>query len=248
MKPWPKDSAKRTEYVDAVFRRVAPRYDLLTRLLSWGQDGRWKARILTLLPPASRGARVLDLATGTGAFPILMRRAGRSEPIFALDRSGAMLKLARAKCGALRDVHLIQADLNSPPVSGSTFDVVLMGYGLRYLDDLQGALRGIREILRPGGVLITLDFGLPERGWYRRLCLAYLFTFGTIWGIALHGKADTYWHIVESLRAFPGQRALLCLLEQSGFSPVTMIEDLGGISVTVQAERPAGAGARRRGA
>jgi demethylmenaquinone methyltransferase/2-methoxy-6-polyprenyl-1,4-benzoquinol methylase len=112
-----------------------------------------------------------------------------------------------------------------------------MGYGLRYLGDVPGALRQIRGTLRPGGLLVTLDFGLPEPGWYRSLCLGYLFVFGTIWGLALHGKADTYWHIVESLRAYPGQRALAGMLVDAGFGPVAILEDLGGISVTVHAER-----------
>jgi demethylmenaquinone methyltransferase / 2-methoxy-6-polyprenyl-1,4-benzoquinol methylase len=235
MKPWPKDSAKRTAYVDDVFRRVAPRYDLLTAVLSFGQDARWKSRILTLLPPLGGESRVLDLATGTGAFPLLLRQGGYRGTIVAVDRSAAMLHRARRKGAAPSGVHFVRGDLNALPIAVASFDAVLMGYGLRYLDDLPGTLRQIGKSLRPGGVLVTLDFGLPDLRWYRSLCLSYLFVFGTVWGLVLHGKVDTYWHIVESLRAFPGQRALSAMLVDAGFAPVTIIEELGGISVTAHA-------------
>jgi demethylmenaquinone methyltransferase/2-methoxy-6-polyprenyl-1,4-benzoquinol methylase len=247
LKPWPKDSGKRASYVDAVFRRVAPRYDLLTQLLSWGQDERWKERVVSLLPPPPDVRRVLDLATGTGAFPAMLHRHGYDAPVVALDRSSEMLTLARRKVAAPGRVSLVRADLNALPLRDGAFDVALMGYGLRYLDDLSAGLRAIGGCLRPGGVLVALDFGLPERSWYRRLCLGYLFLAGTILGWALHGRGDTYWHIVESLRAYPGQSAVADALARAGFDPVVLIEDLGGISVTVHAARGGAARNQARG-
>jgi ubiquinone/menaquinone biosynthesis methyltransferase len=237
LKEWPKDSAKRAAYVDAVFRRVAPRYDRLTRLLSWGQDGRWKEAVIGLLPAERRDARILDLATGTAAFPDLLRRAGRMETIVGIDRSQAMLSLARVKCAGMDRVYFARGDLNDLPVAPAAFDVILVGYGLRYIDDLRGAMAAAHGALRPGGVFISLDFGLPTSSWYRSLCLAYLFVFGTLWGLLLHGKVDTYWHIVESLRAYPGQAALERALESAGFAQIAVAEQLGGISVLARAEK-----------
>lgn len=245
IRPWPRDRAARRAYVDSVFRRVAPQYDRLTRLLSFGQDDRWKSTMVGLLPEGSGDVRVLDLATGTGAFPILLRRAGHRGAIFGVDRSRAMLRRAVAKCSADPRVRFVEADLNAPPFAPATFDVVLIGYGLRYLDDLSESMRAAHRMLRPGGVLLSLDFGLPPRRWYRALCLAYLFVFGTLWGILLHRKADTYWHIVESLEAYPGQEALARALLDAGFTNVAIAEQLGGISVLARAERaaePAAAG------
>ena len=240
LKEWPKDSAKRAAYVDAVFLRVAPRYDRLTRLLSFGQDGRWKEAVIDLLPPDARGARILDLATGTAAFPDLLRRAGYQGTILGLDRSQAMLARARAKCAALERVYFARGDLNAIPVGAAAFDVILVGYGLRYIGDLRDAMAAAHRALRPGGVFISLDFGLPASSWYRRLCLAYLFLFGTLWGLLLHGKLDTDWHIVESLRAYPGQRALESALAEAGFEQIAVAEQLGGISVLARAEKRAG--------
>jgi len=237
LKDWPKDSAKRAAYVDEVFLRVAPQYDRLTRLLSFGRDERWKEAVIELLPPGARQARVLDLATGTGAFPDLLRRAGFQGTILGLDRSQAMLARARAKCAAHERVYLARGDLNAIPVAAGTFDAILVGYGLRYIGDLRVAMVAAHRALRPGGVFISLDFGLPPSRWYRRLCLAYLFLFGTLWGLVLHGKLDTYWHIVESLRAYPGQRTLENALEEAGFARIAIVEQLGGISVLARAEK-----------
>jgi demethylmenaquinone methyltransferase/2-methoxy-6-polyprenyl-1,4-benzoquinol methylase len=131
----------------------------------------------------------------------------------------------------------VVGDLNSLPVAEESFDAVLMGYGLRYPVDLPATLAAIRRALRPGGVFLSLDFGLPENVWYRRLCLAYLLAAGTTWGALLHGRPDTYWHIVESLRAYPGQRALLRMLDEAGFTRSVVADRLGGIAVIAMGER-----------
>lgn len=239
LKEWPKDSAKRAAYVDEVFLHVAPRYDRLTRLLSWGQDKRWKSAVIGLLPPDAVRARILDLATGTAAFPDLLRRAGHQGTILGIDRSRAMLARAGVKCAGMERVYFVRGDLNAIPVAAAAFDVILIGYGLRYIGDLGGAMAAAHRALRPGGVLISLDFGLPASMWYRRLCLSYLFVFGTLWGLLLHRKFDTYWHIVESLSAYPGQGALERALEEAGFARIAIAEQLGGISVLARAEKAA---------
>lgn len=239
LRPWPTDGTARRAYADAVFGRIAPRYDLLTRLLSFGSDRRWKEELVGLLPTPRAGGRILDLATGTGELPLAARRAGRTETIVALDRNQAMLGRARAKgLGARGEgVVFVVGDLNSLPVAEGAFDAVLMGYGLRYPMDLKATLVAIRKSLRPGGVFLSLDFGLPENAWYRRFCLAYLLAAGTLWGALLHGRPGTYWHIVESLRAYPGQRALLAMLEEAGFARVLAADRLGGIAVIAMGER-----------
>ena len=235
LREWPRNPAERAAYVDFVFGSIAPKYDLVSKLLSSGQDRRWKARALNALPQNGSCQRLLDLATGTGAFPILLRHAGFTGKIVGLDRNRAMLALAGRKCGA--GVRLIQGDLSHLPFADASFDAITMGYGLRYVEDTRGMLGGIYRLLRPGGVFVCLDFGLPGNRWYRRLCLGYLLLFGTFWGLILHGRRETYWHIVESLRAYPGQRVLARWMEEAGFTDVGLMEQLGGISVIARGVR-----------
>jgi demethylmenaquinone methyltransferase/2-methoxy-6-polyprenyl-1,4-benzoquinol methylase len=235
LREWPRDPSERAAYVDRVFGVIAARYDLTTKLLSFGQERRWKLRALDALSPNGSGGRLLDLATGTGAFPILLREAGFAGSIVGLDRSPAMLALARRKCSA--EVRLIRGNLDHLPFADASFDTITLGYGLRYVGDMREALRGIFRLLRPKGVFVCLDFGLPARRWYRDACLGYLLLFGTLWGLILHGRRDTYWHIVESLRAYPGQRALGQLMGEVGFTDVRLREQLGGISVIARGRR-----------
>lgn len=241
LRPWPRDRSRRRAYVDDVFERVAPQYDRLTRLLSFGMDDRWKAGLLTLLRDEHRDGRVLDLATGTGAFPLLLRREGHRGPIVGADRSPAMLARARIKCRGA-DVRFVEADLNALPFAPEAFDVIVMGYGLRYLDDLPHAMAAVHRVLRPGGIFLTLDFGVPRNPIMRALCFSYLFVVGTLWGLLLHRRADTYWHIVESLEAYPGQDALVDALGRAGFEGILVAERIGGLSVVTSAERRVDAG------
>jgi demethylmenaquinone methyltransferase/2-methoxy-6-polyprenyl-1,4-benzoquinol methylase len=207
---------------------VAPRYDVLTRALSLGRDGRWKARLAAEARALGEGSRVLDLATGTAALPILLRRSGHRGAIVGLDRSADMLALARRKCSGMEDVRFLRGDLSRLPFADRSFDAVTIGYGLR----------DVFRLLRPSGRFLSLDFGLPGSASYRSLALGYLLVAGAFWGFALHGRPGTYTHIVESLRAYPGQRVLAALMNEAGFADVSFEEHLGGIAATIRARKP----------
>ncbi|MGE5180192.1 MAG: class I SAM-dependent methyltransferase [Bacteroidota bacterium] len=238
---WPLRRVARRVYVDGIFRRIAPRYDFLTRILSFGQDRRWKEAAIARLPaPRDRGV-ILDLATGTAELPLLARERGRPERIVAVDRSRSMLERGRAKAAAARaeGIQFVAGDLNAVPVAPSSFDAVLIGYGLRYPLDLRSALVEIHRSLRPGGVLVSLDFGIPRNAIARRVLFSYLLVMGTLWGLVLHGRPGTYWHIVESLRAYPGQQGLARLMEEVGFERVEVEERLLGSAAIVSGARPA---------
>ncbi len=237
IREWPRDPAERTRYVDSIFGTIAPRYDLLTRLLSFGQDRRWKAKILRHVPTGDDTTRRLDLATGTAALPLLFRGAWYRGTIIGLDRSRAMLREALRKGAGVEGVLLLAGDLNRLPFRERSIDVVTMAYGLRYVSDIREELAEIFRLIKPGGIVVCLDFGLPERTWYRKLCLGYLLAFGTLWGLLLHGRPGAYWHIVESLRAYPGQRAVAQLMEDVGFADVVVEHQLGGISVIIRGAR-----------
>jgi demethylmenaquinone methyltransferase/2-methoxy-6-polyprenyl-1,4-benzoquinol methylase len=232
---WPSGAAARSAYAERIFATVADRYDLFTRLLSFGADARWKRSVARAALDAS-GGRVLDLATGTGAIPEAVRRLGYAGSIVGLDRSGPMIlrgadRLVRAR------VTLARGDLNRLPLRAGSFDAITMGYGLRYIAELDPTLRELHDLLRPSGVLVSLDFGRPESAFLRAACHAYLLAAGSLWGLLLHGRPGTYLHIVESLRAYPGQGAVAEAMGRAGFVQVERRDLMGGIAALLTARR-----------
>ncbi len=246
LRDWPRDPAARDAYVDSIFGSIARRYDFFTRVLSFGQEARWKSRAAGAVIPALAerralaAGRLLDLASGTGAFPLLLRAGGFRGTIVGLDRSLPMLAIARRRCAGRvpGEIPLVLGDLNALPVREGSMDAITMGYGLRYLSSIRDTLSRLHRVLRPGGILVSLDFGLPSAPWFRRLAIGYLLAAGTLWGLLLHGRAGTYWHIVESLRAYPGQRAVAAWMREAGFTDVTLREELGGIAAILTARKP----------
>ena len=218
-------------YVRRLFATIADRYDFITIALSYGQDRRWKRRLLALarLHPDDR---VLDLACGTG--DLLFGAADRVRTAVGLDVTHRMLQLARAKRA---DALVVTADMLSLPFSDGSFTVVTTGYGLRNVPDLPAALPEIRRVLRPGGRLLSLDFNRPATPIVRGAYLAYLTIVGSAHGFALHRDPDTYRYIPESIRNYPGADGVARLLEDRGFSEVRAIRVLGGLMAIHTARR-----------
>jgi demethylmenaquinone methyltransferase/2-methoxy-6-polyprenyl-1,4-benzoquinol methylase len=198
-----------------MFHTVAPRYDLITRLFSYGMDMGWKQRAVKFagMPPAPR---VLDLACGTGDFSRLVAEACPGATTVAADLTHRMLKLARnAGVGAP-----VCADAMRLPFPDQTFDAVFIGYGLRNFPGLSEALSEIRRVTKAGGALVSLDFFLPENRLLRTVYLGYLYVQGAFWGFLLHGRPSVYTYIPKSLQAFVSIKELNRLLSTNGFADV----------------------------
>jgi ubiquinone/menaquinone biosynthesis methyltransferase len=218
-------------YVRTLFSTIADRYDLITRLLSYGQDRRWKAR-LAALSGGQPGTRALDLACGTG--DIAFSLAARGAFVVGLDITHRMLQLANAKSGAAR---FITGDMLALPFMSETFDVVTTGYGLRNVPDIGAALSEIARVLKPGAVLLSLDFNRPANAVVRGVYLAYLTIVGSTLGFILHGDPDTYRYIPESIRRYPGAIAVNEMIRRAGFSSSEYIPVLGGLMAIHRATR-----------
>jgi demethylmenaquinone methyltransferase / 2-methoxy-6-polyprenyl-1,4-benzoquinol methylase len=211
----------------AMFGSIAPRYDLVTRIFSYGMDGRWKrAGVKECALPET--AVVLDLAAGTGDFSkLVLERLPRARAI-AVDLTEPMLQVAREN--GVREA--VCGDAGALPFADESFDCVFVGYGLRNFPNLSGALREIERVTRPGGRIVSLDFFLPANALFRRCYLAYLFLQGAFWGLLLHGRARTYTYIPDSLRTFLSVDKFSVLLEQSGYERIKARSFiLGGIGL-----------------
>jgi len=219
-------------YVRRLFATIADRYDLITVVLSYGLDRRWKDR---LIAPAAltRDDRVLDVACGTG--DILLRARQRAQLAVGLDVTVKMLVHAAAKTAP--PPQLVAGDMQELPFPSSSFTVVTAGYGLRNVPRIEQAIEEIARVLAPRGRLLSLDFNRPEHPVVRAAYLAYLTVVGSVLGFVLHRDPNTYRYIPESIRSYPGAAGVARLLAERGFTDVRVVPLLGGLMAIHLARR-----------
>ena len=209
-----------------MFDAIAPRYDVVNRVMTFRMDVRWRRRTVRSLALAP-GSRVLDLACGTGDIAFQLATAGSR--VVGLDITPRMVRLASLKPQHYRNrVRFVTGDMMALPMPDASFDVVTTGYGLRNVPDLTGALREIHRVLRPGGQLLSLDFDKPANRVVRAVYLGYLTAVGSTLGALLHGDPDTYRYIPESIQRYPGAAGVCALARQAGFSACAHEPVLGG--------------------
>jgi demethylmenaquinone methyltransferase/2-methoxy-6-polyprenyl-1,4-benzoquinol methylase len=219
--------------MSAMFTTIAPSYDFFTRFFSYGMDRHWKKVCVTraVLP---ENPLVLDLASGTGDFSLLVAGRYPGARTVAVDLTERMLQLARGR-GVARAVC---ADAESLPFPDASFDGVFIGYGLRNFRNLEAVAREIERVTRPGGLLASLDFFLPANRWLRRVYLGWLYAQGAFFGQLLHGQPRVYTYIPDSLRTFVSIDEFSALLRRAGYGAVgTRRFVLGGIGLHWAAKR-----------
>ena len=213
-------------YVRSLFATIADRYDFITVFLSFGRDSSWKRRLVREAM-LSKGARVVDLACGTGDIAFEAARGGGR--VIGVDVTSRMIELARAKSVEWAGGHdavaprFLVADMMALPFEASTVDVITIGYGLRNVPELGVALDEIVRVLKPGGRLLSLDFNRPTSTVVRQTFLLYMTIVGSVLGWALHRDPDTYRYIPESIKRYPGAEGIASLLGARGFAQVRVI-------------------------
>ena len=218
---------RKRRYVRKLFATIADRYDLITVVLSYGRDRRWKRRVIDLAAP-SPDMRAADLATGTGDLAFAL--AARGARVVGLDITPRMIELAREKVGGRRAVlRFLVGDMVALPFTSGSFDIVTTGYGLRNVSDLQAAIDEILRVLKPGGQALSLDFNRPSNRAVRAAYLVYLTMVGGTLGWILHRDPDTYRYIPVSIRNYPGAESVAQLMETRGFARVRCYRVLGGL-------------------
>lgn len=222
-------------YVRRLFATIATRYDLITRLLSFGLDERWKRRLVAFAG-GGPGVRALDLACGTG--DLAQGLSARGSQVTGLDITPAMLDLARQKPGA-EGIRWVAGDMTALPVRSASMHIVTTGYGLRNVSDLPGALSEIYRVLADDGCLASLDFNRPESPVVRGIYLSYLTLVGGVLGWLLHRDSETYRYIPASIERYPGALGVARMMEDAGFSDVRIVPVLGGLmAIHLATRRP----------
>ena len=208
------------QQVEAMFDEIAPRYDVLNRVLSFGVDVWWRKRAVALLADAldTPPSRLLDVATGTADLAIEALSLGGE--VVGVDISEGMLAGGREKLrrkGLADRVALVQGDAAALPFDDDTFDGALVAFGVRNFEDLEAGLAGIRRVLRPGAPLVVLEFSHPtafpvKQGYelYSKHVLPRI-------GRAVSGSSEAYEYLPESVAAFPDGEAFLTVMRAAGY-------------------------------
>lgn len=230
---------EKTERVRGVFTSVASRYDLMNDLMSFGTH-RLMKRMLLEMSGLTPGGRLLDLAGGTGDIAALGQRVvGADGSVVLSDINAEMLSVGRDKLlnQGVGAIAVCQANAESLPFASESFDCVTIGFGLRNVTAKDVALREMRRVLRPGGVLLVLEFSHIEnpalRGAYQG--------FQALWpaaGRLLVGDGDSYRYLVESIRMHPPQAALKLMISDAGFADVEYHNLVGGAAAIHRACAP----------
>jgi demethylmenaquinone methyltransferase / 2-methoxy-6-polyprenyl-1,4-benzoquinol methylase len=225
--------------VRSMFDRIAPRYDLLNRLLSAGIDVRWRRAAADWLELAP-GSLVLDLCTGTADLLVEVLRRDPSHRGVGVDLSSGMLVRGARKLaarGLAGRAALASGDAERLPLREARFDGALVAFGIRNVGDRLQALREIRRVLRPGGRLVVLEFSMP-RG---PLGALYRFYFGQVLprvGRLVSGDGAAYSYLPASVAVFPEPPAFGALLQEAGFGAASWRALTAGIAHLYRAEVP----------
>jgi len=235
---------QRAAKVRDLFSRIAPRYDLINDLQSFGLHRYWKRRVVRLARPQP-GLRALDLCCGTGDLALALARRGAQ--VVGLDFSQPMLETAErrqsriliqepeARLHATRNtqhvsppLRFVCGDAQRIPFLDNSFDIVTVGYGLRNLANSETGLREMQRVANPGGRLVVLDFGKPDNPLWRGLYFGYLKLFVPWLGRVFCGSAGAYAYILESLQHYPAQHVVAATMRELGLANVSVVSLLGG--------------------
>ena len=201
-----------------MFDAIAPRYDLLNRLLSLGIDQRWRQRLVRRLE-LQPNARVLDHATGTGDLALRIARAEPTASVVGMDPSRAMLDIARSKiesAGLAPRIEVRQGDAERlDGVRSGEFDAVSMAFGIRNVRDRERALREMARVTRSGGRIAILELSEPDRGLLSPVARWHVHRMVPWLGGLLSGSRE-YRYLQQSIAAFPAPNVFRALMESSG--------------------------------
>jgi demethylmenaquinone methyltransferase/2-methoxy-6-polyprenyl-1,4-benzoquinol methylase len=222
-----------------MFDGIAARYDLVNRVISLGIDQSWRRRTVRALA-LRPGARVLDLATGTGDLALLVANAEPSSRVVGLDPSEKMLAIARGKvdkAGLAARVELVVGDAETLPFPDKSFDGVCIAFGIRNVPDRDRALREMARVTRPGGHVAILELSEPRKGIFGPLARFHVHTVVPYVGALLSG-APEYRYLQRSIAAFPPAEEFAERMRAAGLVPEAPQALTFGVCHLYVGERP----------
>lgn len=213
-----------------MFNQISKTYDRINRILSLGQDRKWRKKVAKNLPLKPH-LEVLDLATGTADQLIALYKEGLSiQRAVGIDMAEEMLKIGREK---LPEAQLLVADAQHLPFSKESFDATTFSFGIRNVTYPLVALQEIHRVLKPNGRCLILEFSMPSK-WIRPFFLFYLRKIVPRLGGLLSKSPEAYRYLNKTIESFPSGDAFLSIMKEAGFSELKQIRmNLGSVSIYI---------------
>lgn len=216
--PYGSGDSKKME-VEQMFDKIAPKYDLLNRVLSLGIDVSWRKRALGYLK-ASQPREILDVATGTADVAIMAAKILKPSRIIGIDIANQMLDFGRKKIekeGLGGIISLQTGDSENLQFPDASFDAVTVAFGVRNFENLEKGLTEMHRVLRPGGRIVILEFSQPQLFPFKQLYNTYFKYVLPLIGRLTSRDVRAYTYLFESVQAFPEGKQFLHILSQTGY-------------------------------
>jgi demethylmenaquinone methyltransferase/2-methoxy-6-polyprenyl-1,4-benzoquinol methylase len=227
--------------VGSMFDDIAPRYDFLNHLLSFGVDRWWRRKAVSVISETHKNPRILDVATGTCDLAITALRLDPRH-ITGIDISSKMLESGRQKIrkkGLEGRIDLVHAGSENIPFSPGSFDVAMVAFGARNFSDILKGLSEMHRVLDENGMIMVLEFSKPRGFPFRQLYLFYFRMLLPLIGRIFSGNTTAYSYLPDSVMHFPDYEQFLDLMISAGFIKVRYRKLTGGIACIYTGLKPA---------
>jgi demethylmenaquinone methyltransferase / 2-methoxy-6-polyprenyl-1,4-benzoquinol methylase len=226
------DGIDKRATVESMFDSIAWRYDFLNHFLSFGTDRLWRRKAVRIIGNNIKPDTILDVATGTGDLALAALKLNPSK-ITGIDISEKMLEIGRAKIerkGLRGKIELLKGDSENIQFPDNHFDAAMVAFGVRNFSDPLAGLKQILRVIKPGGLLMVLEFSKPASFPFRQIYNFYFLNILPFFGRIFSKDKDAYRYLPESVMKFPDNERFLSLLSDAGFTSPWQKKLSGGIA------------------
>lgn len=231
----------KSTYVQDTFNTIAKRYDFMNTLMSFGLDKGWRKKAVRTVE-AKPGMHMADICCGTGQLSLELAEAvGKTGQVTGLDFSQNMLEKAKENLTLSANREIIsfhQGDAMNLPFEDNSFDGATVGWGLRNLPDLEKGIREMIRVVKPGGVIVSLDMAKPTMPVFKQAYWLYFEKLVPLMGKVWAGKGKAYQYLHDSAREFPAQQELAQIFARCGLVETRYENLAGGVVALVSGRKP----------